>query len=287
MFAFLYLLLFYAILNYLSYPLLWDFKLQNWLKFVIILPQFMTQLVESIERIAEIAKAGGFSTLGKDLMKAAKRQKDKGFVPETEGVVFDRRLDSNQAKKPLTPNERRLVRELKEKPNQVISTAKLHEKIYGQKKSRGIIKKLVFRTRGKIEDDPKNPKFIVTKFREGYLWKDTRYSNSELTYDPDRFLLVVAGKEIYLHGKQRGVFGLLVENSGNVVTHEVFSAEVWGLENKKRLEIQCIDRIQRKVRKVTQKKLKSIVSVPGIGYRLDDPGEIENAPVTVFEKISA
>lgn len=248
-------------------------------------------MTQQLERFVRISMAQGLSEFSKDLSKVVERH--EGKAPKTlKGLTLYENRYSNPRvkpaveaeKKPLMPNERRLVSVLKEKPNEVISEVELHDRIYGQKNSQGSIKKLVSRTRAKIEDDPKKPKKIVTEYGEGYFWRDKRYFNSELIFDPDSFLLTVSDIGINLGEIQGEIFGILVENAGDVVTHETFSEQLWGLQNERALLVNYISKIRRRVFAVTHTKLKSIVSVPEVGYKLVDPGRIENSPVAVFER---
>lgn len=74
---------------------------------------------------------------------------------------------------PLTPTEFKLLKVLMENAGNILSRAQIVEKIHGYLYE-GLERTLdshIKNLRTKIEDNPKNPRYIETVFREGYRYK--------------------------------------------------------------------------------------------------------------------
>lgn len=117
---------------------------------------------------------------------------------------------------------------------------------------------------------------VYDRSLEETVQPETIYSNNELTYDSDRCVLVVKGKEIGLTKTEHPVLWLLIQNADNVVTYNEFSRRIRDLEDDTSIRSSLrkhIHRIRRRVKDTTEKELDSIVSVYGVGYRLVDPSK--------------
>jgi DNA-binding response OmpR family regulator len=76
----------------------------------------------------------------------------------------------------LTPTEYRLLGEFVKHPGQAFTTDDLLEKVWGSEYNRGnhTLRQTVHRLRQKIERDPRNPQYIQTKPRIGYVFNSDR-----------------------------------------------------------------------------------------------------------------
>ncbi|WP_317629356.1 helix-turn-helix domain-containing protein [Sphingomonas nostoxanthinifaciens] len=90
----------------------------------------------------------------------------------------------------FTRNERAILRALSRKPNQLMRRSRLLDEIAADEdRSDRYIDFLVNRIRSKLGDDPKSPKFIHTRYGEGYVWAATSTAAA-----PVDALLVIATK---------------------------------------------------------------------------------------------
>lgn len=102
----------------------------------------------------------------------------------------------------------------------------------------------------------------------------TVYSNSELKYDLELYVLEVQRRRVALRRKEHEVLRFLIQNAGRVVTYRTFGENLWSLVddiNINRAVRKHIRGIRRRVKDTTEKELESIVSVYGVGYKLVDP----------------
>ena len=176
--------------------------------------------------------------------------------------------------------------------------------------------RLYFRTlRHKIEPNPKHPKVFISRKGAGYMFVDptklkeetslntenktdrpqTIYSfgDGKVRFYPERFAVVVDGKEVQLSPAENRMLESLARNDNKVVTKEKLMDDVWGEgEGDKDLLRKYIERIRRKIGddNTVERGYRLIKSVHGVGYlTLTDQNKIEtsgSSSTTVFEASS-
>jgi hypothetical protein len=81
------------------------------------------------------------------------------------------RIDGDEI--PLTPLENRLLSYLAEHAGQICAREELLENVWDPGRSLAVVEKAVNRLRGKIEPDPKRPRYILSARGEGYVLRQT------------------------------------------------------------------------------------------------------------------
>jgi two-component system KDP operon response regulator KdpE len=107
----------------------------------------------------------------------------------------------------------------------------------------------------------------------GGLVDETVLHVGDLTIDIGEHRVTVAGRVIDLSPKEFAILTLLARHAGKVLTHKAILAEVWGPDS--------VDQTQylRVFTGTIRKKLADhpdrprLVTEPGVGYRLLDPGQ--------------
>lgn len=193
----------------------------------------------------------------------------------------------------LTATENRFLTELEQLPNKVRTTKELQEKVFDEGHSPYYVTRYVASLRKKIEADPKAPEIVTSLYGQGYVLNDSSkeireipvrqeepvYSHPGFTYYPERSLVVVGGRETSLTATENKLLGLLARHVNRIVVHEGFK-HIW--EDKEdvnfgnNVTVQ-MTRLRRKLEPDKRgKDYQYILSVYGIGFKLCDPGKMDN-----------
>jgi DNA-binding response OmpR family regulator len=115
-------------------------------------------------------------------VKAVMRRSGRGEVPPDALLDFGRLVldvrarEARVASEPisLTAREFDLLQMLAEHPRQVLTREQLYERLWGEYGDRHTLTVHVGRLREKIEEDPANPRYIVTVWGVGYRFEGVR-----------------------------------------------------------------------------------------------------------------
>jgi hypothetical protein len=105
-------------------------------------------------------------------------QQETAVSPEPEASIFDHQVDQRVVRVDgreihLTSLENRLLVYLLSHANQVCTTDELLENVWGSGKQKTVVEKGINRLRGKLETDPKRPRYILAARGEGYILRTT------------------------------------------------------------------------------------------------------------------
>lgn len=123
-------------------------------------PFVAQELLLRMEALMRRSQMGGGNRLGGEVLR----------IDGLEIDTVNRRVEARGASVVLTPKEFQLLVILASNPGQVFSHQELTEEVWGPKYAGEItsITVLVHRLRGKIEEDPSNPRFVQTVWHAGY-----------------------------------------------------------------------------------------------------------------------
>lgn len=273
----------------------------------------MVGQIETIARIHE-AQKGAPNEFSRDLLEVVKKHRELGDAPEVlEGVVlYDRSskkkriysnsdFDHDQLERHLifkegsrkgkivkfTRTENKFMEVFEEYENEILSKSELSDLVHGKESTSHNISQFIYYLRKKV-----GAEYILTLRGVGYKFIGTRiglnssqevekvHSHSGFTHYPDRRTVLVYGKETTLKLAENKMLDLLVENSGRIVTYEMFRV-LW--KNKNVNPISILRRNISTLRDILEPdknegEFQYLLNVKGIGYRLIDPRR-EDKPI--------
>ena len=272
----------------------------------------MVQLLESIvgvyERHGMIDQAVSLRDLAQDLRSKGntpeilknvviydRSERENMIYAHTNGFVHDRGASVafvRGVEIHIGPTENSFLTELEDNENKFVSVRELQERVQGEGSSSYSLKQTVYRSRMKIESDPKMPDLILFSKEHGYILKDLGkeiklvkgkdgsseivLAHSGFTFYPDRNWLVNdKGEFIALPIKQSKYLNTLCLN--DIATFELLEPDYVGSrENLSSVVRNTVMRVRRKVEPDKNGNgFIYIKYIDGIGYRLHDPGKSE------------
>jgi phosphate regulon transcriptional regulator PhoB len=92
----------------------------------------------------------------------------------------------------------------------------------------------------------------------------------DLTLDPERHEVQVAGAPVILTPKEFDLLHALVESPGRVLSREHLLARVWGYARAGEIESRTVDVHVRRLRAKLEGQGGRIATIKGVGYRFDE-----------------
>jgi phosphate regulon transcriptional regulator PhoB len=121
---------------------------------------------------------------------------------------------------------------------------------------------------------PFSPKELVARVRA--VLRRARPADAErvlrvgaLALDPARHVASAAGRALELTPKEFDLLRALLEASGRVLSREVLLGRVWGYARADEIESRTVDVHVRRLRAKLGDEGRRIVTVKGVGYRLE------------------
>jgi two-component system KDP operon response regulator KdpE len=107
-----------------------------------------------------------------------------------------------------------------------------------------------------------------------------RYVHGEIEVDLARHRVTRAGQVVHLTPTEFKLLARLARQAGQVVTHRQLLADVWGPEHVDQLQYLRLYMGQLRAKlEPTPAQPGWLLTEPGVGYRLADPGECESDPL--------
>jgi DNA-binding response OmpR family regulator len=98
---------------------------------------------------------------------------------------------------------------------------------------------------------------------------DVIFKTGELTIDYAQHQVQVQGEPVQLSRTEYKLLGILAQNAGRVLTHELLLERVWGTEYNREVDFiwVYISRLRRKI-EADPRHPRYILTVPDVGYKL-------------------
>lgn len=94
----------------------------------------------------------------------------------------------------------------------------------------------------------------------------------DLEVDEGKHHVKLKGKSVELTAKEFGLLGALIRANGRVLNREQLLEQVWGYADAAEIESRTVDVHIRRLREKLGWEAKRILTVKGVGYRLDVEG---------------